>query len=561
MSTSSLVGFGQNYEPFIVEMVQKASIPKVKLEKTRTEIETKAKEIDVLKKRLEAFVKNLEFFKNGESLRSNNVKMLKEDACVHVKASGSCLQGKYTCEVKQLATATKIEGKSLKTTLLKDTAELDSKLLSELPFKGNFRPGFVTINGLRVNVEASDTLKTFFEKVEAQTSLKMSYNFDNDKVKILSEDPQQNVRLGTSADTSNVLSLLQLYAGANKTEIVSKNSLGFFSLDIPLSKLAQVGAGKISINGCEIAYEPSDTLRAIMEKINRSNAGVFMHYFTGNQRFEIQNKTSGAVDVFLQDDSGAFWKALGLNETDALTHIGNNALYALNGDELMESFSNVVSDTGIAGLEIDLLDVGESSFEVESNFDEVKKLLDDFAKQYNELQNYLDTKTAVNTKKELRGIFSDNLEIKNLKFYLRQKLFEAIDTDEKNLKRLSDLGLDFDASHRLVFRSDVFSDAVRDKPEQVEYLLKKKFEKVTTGVDASTRLSFVNFLENYSENVLKRVVDVYNQQKQTLTTKIDGLTRQLQTQENSWRNQFDRISAIQTKMLQQMQSVEALSKL
>ena len=117
MSTSSLVGFGQNYEPFIVEMVQKASIPKGKLEKTRTEIETKAKEIDVLKKRLEAFVKNLEFFKNGESLRSNNVKMLKEDACVHVKASGACLQGKYTCEVKQLATATKIEGKSLKTTL------------------------------------------------------------------------------------------------------------------------------------------------------------------------------------------------------------------------------------------------------------------------------------------------------------------------------------------------------------------------------------------------------------------------------------------------------------
>jgi flagellar hook-associated protein 2 len=89
------------------------------------------------------------------------------------------------------------------------------------------------------------------------------------------------------------------------------------------------GTGEFKINGVSITFATTDTVAAVLKRINDSAAGVTASYDSVNDRFVLANKTTGDIGMALEDVSGQFLTATGL-ASGALTR-GQNLLYTVDG--------------------------------------------------------------------------------------------------------------------------------------------------------------------------------------------------------------------------------------
>src|SRR4029079_1784095 len=132
--------------------------------------------------------------------------------------------------------------------------------------------------------------------------------------------------------------------------VSSSSKLGVLQLGAVLSSAnfataisdGGAGTGEFKINGVSINYDAStDNTANVIDRINNSAAGVNASYDAVNDRLVLTNKTTGDLNIALQDVTGNFLAATKLS-AGSLSR-GKNLLYTIDGGGELASYSNTIT--------------------------------------------------------------------------------------------------------------------------------------------------------------------------------------------------------------------------
>lgn len=467
-------------------------------------------------------------------------------------AESGTLLGKLSIEVIGLATESRREGSLNISARLSGSSDVSGLTLSTIPVSSALTNGFFTINGSQIELykEGStptsshaicltDNLQNLLSMIGTATGggVTASYDSTQDKINLSSTS---TINVGTASDTSNFLSVMKLVG--NGTGLVS-SSMGLGSVktasSIGNSNLGTgVVNGNFSINGTSFNYDiNADSLESIINSVNSSKAGVNIIYDSTQNRFIIENKITGSLDISISDNTGNLLTAMGL-ASSSLT-LGTNAQFKINNGTTLTSASNTWDGAahGITGLSITGKQVGSDTITVAQDTSTTKTLIDDFIAKFNDIQSYIKINTTIS--KETKGPLSKNREIIGIKQDLRSFVFNAVGSlSGGRIKRLADIGIDFKANTNELTIADpvALSTAIQENSQVVATLFG------APQTDPSIRGGFAVELYSFLDNNLKKGNTVFE-------TKITGLQKTISDYDT-------KIKKLQTELEKSLKEIE-----
>ena len=460
--------------------------------------------------------------------------------------------GSYTFAVSQLATAGQLRGASNIGSSLSVSDDVSGLTLANARTATAVSAGTFTVNGKQITVALTDSLQDVFDQIASATGdVTASYDSATDKVTFTRASGE--LVIGAANDTSNFLSVFKL-ANTGTASTTSSASLGTTKISAPLASagLANISpaSGSFSVNGVSINYNTAtDSLSAIVNRINGAGAGVTASYDSANDRVLLANKSTGDVGISVSDGSGGLLDALGLSAASggALVH-GKNAQFRVNGGALISSASNTLDESthGIAGLSVTVNSETTQTLQVESDTATMQSAIQGFIDKFNAVQDFIEnnTKITVSGASVSTSLLSDNREIQDWSRKLQSLAFEAVSGATGSVTRLDSLGIDFNStSGRLAIKdAGKLATAIGDHPDDVQSF----FLKGSTG--------FVPKLYGYLTNVisadraqqanLTKTNSSIDDQIKTLQSKLDS-EREMLT--NSFIHMLDAQSSAQSQ--------------
>jgi flagellar hook-associated protein 2 len=185
---------------------------------------------------------------------------------------------------------------------------------------------------------------------------------------------------GVGSDTTALDALGFTNGQSNKLRLSS--ALKDLSLATPL-ELAS-GAHQFKINGVEFSFSKDETLSAVINRINASDAGVTLSYSSITDKFTMTAKATGSGDrINVSETNGNFLSALGLMGDNSVKEEGTNAILTINGQNVVRT-SNTINIDGIDLTLNKTTGVGDSPITVNTVsdtsqlMDPVKKFVEDY---------------------------------------------------------------------------------------------------------------------------------------------------------------------------------------
>lgn len=447
--------------------------------------------------------------------------------------------GSYSIAVSQLATVAHRDGTSNIGQPMNSTDDVSGLTIATLPTTVAITAGTFSVNGQKVTVNTTDTLDQVFAAISTATGgdVKASYDHTTDKISLTSLSSSEIV-LGAANDTSNFLTALHLTNNGTST-IAGSGTLGTTNvnatlansrLKTPITAVDGSGNGSFTVNGVSVAYNVNtDSLSAVLQRINQSGAGVTASYDGVSDRVVIANATTGDTGIAVSEATGGLMDALGLSNPAALVH-GKNAQFSINGGATQISASNTLDSTvhGISGLSVTVDSLSTQTINVSGNTTSMHSAIDGFISAYNTVQSYIDDQSKTSTTvdgKVTTSVLSNDREIQSWADSLRSMAFGAVSGLSGTISRLENLGIDFTpGTSQLAIKDDSkLTAALQGKASDVaDY-----FQTAGTGLVA---------------------------QLQTFLTKISGQNSDAQTQLTKNNSDIDtQIAAIQRRLDQQRQ--------
>lgn len=442
-------------------------------------------------------------------------------------ASSGAATGSYQIAVSQLATAARRVGASDLGKPIHTADDVSGLTLASLPTATAITAGTFSVNGQKVTIALTDSLADVFSAISTATSGAVTASYDHTTDKITLNGGGSEVMLGASNDTSNFLAAMRLANTGNSSPVVSSSALGTLNKSVALTSArlnASItavdgsGNGSFSINGVSIDYNVNDdTLTEVMDRINKSDAGVTASYDSANDRVTLTNENTGDTAITVAETGDGLMKALGLTTGSSLTR-GKNAQYSVNGGATLTSTSNTLaaSSHGIEGLSISVDSESTQTIAVSSDTASMRSAVEDFISKFNDVQTFLEEKTKVTSKdgKVSTSLLSDNREIQNWARSLRSMAFTSISGLSGTVNRLEHMGIDFTSGSNLlsVKDSSKLDTALRDHPDDVTEF----FQTASTG--------FAHKLETYAGSI----IDLNNTQQERLVSTNNSLDRQME---------------------------------
>lgn len=457
--------------------------------------------------------------------------------------------GSYVFNITQLATAAKRQGAGNAGKALSATSDVSAVTLGSAGFSTAITAGTLTVNGKQVTLDAADTLQQAFDKIATATGNTVAGSYDPTSDKISLTSSSGPVVLGSATDTSNFLQTAKLYNNGTGS-VTSANALGGVKLTGTLTdaNLATTltdggsGAGEFKINGVSISFNTStESMAAVMTRINNSTAGVTASYDSVNDRFVLTNKGTGDMDISLSDVTGNFLAATGLSGS-TLTR-GKNATYTINGGDTLVSQSNTISDasSGITGLSVSALKEGTTTVNVGNDATKIKAAVTDFIAAYNSVQSLIDTQTASTTDAKgvvTAGILASDGDANDISATLRRTVFSQVSGLSGTLKHLADLGIQTSGNDNSLTLSDStkLDDALANNLNSVKEL----FSDTSHGIATN--------LASYLERSIG--------DNGTIISKQDGLTKQVSSIDTQIADMEKLVQADRTRMLASFAAME-----
>lgn len=511
------------------------------------------KELETLRTRVDAL--------NNSALYDSRLSTSSNDTIATSTASAGTALGSYSFNITQLATAAKQFGTAGIGSSLSATNDVSGLVLGDAAFSTAVTAGTITVNGKQITIATTDTMQNVFDAINTATGGDVTATYDSatDRITFSSANP---IVLGSATDSSNFLNVARLNNNGTGT-VTSSTQLGVVKQSAALSSAnlatgildGGTGTGEFKINGVSITFATTDTVTAVLKRINDSAAGVTASYDTVNDRFVLANKTTGDVGIALEDVSGNFLAATGLS-TGALTR-GQNLLYNIDGGGQLTSQSNTITETSssISGLQVTALALGSTTVSVSSDTSTVKTAITDFIGQYNKVQSVIDTQTASTTDstgKVTAGILASEGDADEIATRLRRMVTGEVAGLSSVLNQLEDIGIISNGTDNKITLDDEskLDSALADKLNTVKSL----FTDSTNGL----MVKLTAFLEKTVGDDGSLITKQANNTKQSgnIDTQVADLERIVQANRDRMIASFVAMESAQAQINQQLQYLQ-----
>jgi flagellar hook-associated protein 2 len=560
MALSGLAS-GFDWKSIVDQLIEVSRAPQNRMRTEKTSNASKSSAINDIKGLLGTLKTSISSLATEESLFKKGVTFKDTSTNWNATASKDTPAGEYKFNLISEASASKLSGSS------NLVAPLDpTKTIAEISVGRTITAGFFTIKGQRVNVATTDTLQKVIDDIK---SIAGTADLVGDQIQIVSLGSP--LSLGAPNDTSNFLQAMQLSGSGTKTEndpndptddvysvTSSASSLSAPRLNVALKDSGLVGissgvTGSLEINGESVSYNSdTDTISTILDKINKSNAGVTAIYDISQRVFSLTNKTTGNVGISVIDN-GPLGGALGL--TTGTTTNGNDATFSINGGGTLTSRSNILDETahGIKGLSVTANKIGEQTLTVAGDYTAAKDSLNDFISKYNAVQNAIEkyTKVTVTGDKVSSAILAGNRELATLSRELRTMLYKAGDGITGSVQRLSDLGINFAGIEPTI--SLTKSSLLESKLATAADDIAEYFSTSSGGLIDRLDTLLGNYVSDSGSaaGALKAQLDSITKQNTSLDKQIEDVERRLASQRSLLESSFIAMERAQSGFQQQ----------
>ncbi len=504
----------------------------------------------------------------SSSLYTSRTAQSSDSSATATAGSGTNI-GTYLFNISQLATATTINGTSGVNSVLSPDGNLDNVTIGTAGFSTQVTAGTFTVNGKQITIATTDSLQTVFNNISGATNGEVTASYDSTADKItLTDTLNNNITLGSAADTSNFLQAARLYNGNTPaTSITSSATLGSVQLsssmqDADLKTAVQGDSsnnGSFTINGVSISYNTSsDSIQNVLNRINTSGAGVTASFDSQNNRFVLTNNSTGNVGVSMQDVAGNFLAATGISSGTTVS--GQNLLYTLNGGtQQLTSLSNTINSdsSGISGLSVTATKATSFTVTVASDTSKISSAIQQFVTDYNSVQSYITSQQAVTNNSDgtvTAGLLTGDMTATGIASSLRTTSFLGISIPGSSnvISSLADLGLTTNGQNNTVtLDTSTLNSALTGNLNAVQSF----FTDSTNGL--CTQLT--NFLNDTiggpnitTPGTLIQHEQSLSSQSSDITTQINNLETKITSDTANWNSEFTAMEEAQSQVNQEL---------
>jgi flagellar hook-associated protein 2 len=523
------------------------------LSKQNTAYASIQKELETLRTRVEAL--------SDAALYDARLSTSSDATIGTATASAGTALGSYVFDITQLATAAKQLGTAGIGSSLSATNDVSGLVLGDAAFSTAVTAGTITVNGKQITIATTDTLQNVFDAINTATNGEVTGSYDaaTDRITFSSANP---IVLGSATDSSNFLNVARLNNNGTGS-VTSTSQLGVVkqSAELNAANLTTAildggtGTGEFKINGVSITFATTDTVAAVLKRINDSAAGVTASYDSVNDRFVLANKTTGDVGIALEDVSGNFLAATGL-ATGALTR-GKNLLYTVDGGGQLISQSNTITEasSSITGLQVTALAEGATTIAVTSDTATVRTAITDFIEQYNKVQSVIDTQTASTTDskgKVTAGVLANEGDADEVATRLRRMVTGEVAGLTSVLNQLEDIGIISNGTDNKITLDDEtkLDAALADKLNAVKSL----FTDSTNGLMGKLTAYLEKTIGDEGTLITKQ--ENNTKQSANIDTQVADLERIVQANRDRMIASFIAMESAQAQINQQLQYLQ-----
>lgn len=344
--------------------------------------------------------------------------------------------------------------------------------------------GVFYINGTKIEIEDYKQLtpNELMAKVNSSgAGVTMSYDYEKNifQVKNNKGGPVE-LTMGNDTDTSKFFDIFKVGLNSGATYVRGQNK-GSLDTSTVISKLdpgftyPMKNSGTFTINGVSIYVDINkDTIQDVIDKVNKSGAGVTMAYDTNTDKFSLTSTSNERIKVGGPNDTSSFLLSTGLvyhqKTEQTIGSEGTDAVFTLNGTKYTRD-TNEINDI-VPGMTFNISSTGTTVFTVKTDTDKAVKAVAEFASKYNTLINALnpteipynddlrsnysepltDEKKATMSEDEIKkyqenyekvayyDLISKSSEIRTLKTGIRSNLSSTVNTDNSKFHTIFDVG-------------------------------------------------------------------------------------------------------------------------
>jgi flagellar hook-associated protein 2 len=356
------------------------------------------------------------------------------------------------------------------------------------------------------------------------------------------------------------------------------------------------------INGTDIKVNKTDTLSALISKVNSSDAGVTLSYSSFLDKFTITSKQTGAGTINLDSNGSNFFE--GIKLTNAEVTSGQDSAFILDGQSGTNSANSFVVD----GVNYNLRNVSPSTtvggvttytpttVTLTQDTDAIYKSIKDFVDKYNDLMSNLNTKYTEKVNRNYQPLTDDqksamkDTEIKNWEDKAKSGLLHGdsiIGSSVDRMRRavsdsiagisgtLASIGIstgDYRENGKLIIDETKLRNAISNSPDKVKDIFSKE-----SSIAYSPNSNATDKKIRYDNNgVLNRLYDIIqddirttrdsNNHKGALLVKAgmigdvsefdNTLSKHLNEQDNAINTLIDRLSAKEEQYYKKFSAME-----
>jgi flagellar hook-associated protein 2 len=268
----------------------------------------------------------------------------------------------------------------------------------------------------------------------------------------------------------------RLVSTANLGTLDLGKSLADSRLGTPIAGLDASGNGQLTINGVSVKYSANDSIAAVLNRINASNAGATAFYDPTQDRIRLTASQTGARTMTLADDTGNFLAATGL--LSATQSLGQNAVFSIdsvNDGQPLTSNTNSISGY-IPGVTLSLQSVSASPVTVTVGQDTGSTItaVQSFVDKVNGLLDAIAGATAYDPETKRAATLTGDTSIVGIARTIRSLITDNAFGATGKYQSLSDLGITTGkvgakagSTNNLVFDQAKLTTALQDNPQAV----------------------------------------------------------------------------------------------